>query len=160
MAVSEDGGKSWVPLSKFAESAMDEDDKTSTEEYLFLQGQLDLFGVLCNGRNEYRYASTHSRTLSHTNTRTYAHAHTHTHTHTHTLTHTCARAHTHTASSSSPRRRGTSHGTSALPVRDRRICRGASNPSAHSTYTEIILIHPACLCFCASRDPHSLHLLS
>jgi hypothetical protein len=54
MAVSKDGGKSWELLSKFAESAMDEDDTTSTPEYLFLQGQLDLFGVLCNGRNERR----------------------------------------------------------------------------------------------------------
>jgi hypothetical protein len=104
MAVSQDGGKSWVPLSKFAESAMDEDDKTSTEEYLFLQGQLDLFGVLCNGRNEYRYASIHSRTLTHTNTRTHAHTHTHTQTHTYartrarprTLTHTHTHTHTYT----------------------------------------------------------------
>mmetsp|Transcript_19552 Transcript_19552/g.58269 ORF Transcript_19552/g.58269 Transcript_19552/m.58269 type:complete len:2305 (+) Transcript_19552:63-6977(+) len=51
MAVSTDGGVKWCRLREFVETAMDEDDTTSSPEYLFLQGQLDLFGVLCNGRN-------------------------------------------------------------------------------------------------------------
>ena len=38
------------PLNKFAESALDEDDSTSTPEYLFLQRQLELYGNLCLGR--------------------------------------------------------------------------------------------------------------
>lgn len=64
MAVSLDGGRSWELLSKFAEiggderlferKAMYDDEKKSMEKFLFLQGQLDLFGVLCNGRNEDR----------------------------------------------------------------------------------------------------------
>ena len=38
-------------LYDFAKSALDEKDETSTEEYLFLQRQLELFGNLCKGRN-------------------------------------------------------------------------------------------------------------
>ena len=41
-----------IPLETFALSALDEDDRTSSEEYLFLQRQLDLFGKLCLGRME------------------------------------------------------------------------------------------------------------
>lgn len=51
--VSLNGGKTWMSMRKFAESAMDEDDRTSAPEYLFLQGQLDLFGTLCKGRNRH-----------------------------------------------------------------------------------------------------------
>lgn len=39
-------------LAKFAASALDEDDTTSTPEYLFLQRQLELYGNLCLGRHE------------------------------------------------------------------------------------------------------------
>jgi len=44
--------KDEVPLETFALSALDEDDRTSSEEYLFLQRQLELFGKLCLGRME------------------------------------------------------------------------------------------------------------
>ena len=39
-------------LAQFARSALDEDETTSTPEYLFLQGQLELYGNLCLGRHE------------------------------------------------------------------------------------------------------------
>ena len=43
----------WIPLRTFAASALDEDDETSTKEFLFLLKQLELFGKLCSGRNEH-----------------------------------------------------------------------------------------------------------
>eukprot|EP00040_Diaphanoeca_grandis_P037640 m.247298 g.247298 ORF g.247298 m.247298 type:complete len:2916 (-) comp33854_c0_seq10:851-9598(-) len=39
-----------VLLTDFVKSALDEDDNTSSPEYLFLQRQLELFGNLCLGR--------------------------------------------------------------------------------------------------------------
>ena len=51
--VSQNG--SWndtTTLAQFARSALDEDDTTSTPEYLFLQRQLELYGNLCLGRHE------------------------------------------------------------------------------------------------------------
>ena len=53
VVVSTDNAKSWVPLEKFVESAMDERDDTSTPEYLFLDRQLELFGKLCLARCDY-----------------------------------------------------------------------------------------------------------
>lgn len=53
VTVSLDGGKTTTLLRSFCATAMDEDDSTSTPEYLFLQGQLDLFGTICRGRNAY-----------------------------------------------------------------------------------------------------------
>ena len=40
------------PIDAFAASAQDEDDSTSTIDYLFLQQQLELFSDLCLGRDE------------------------------------------------------------------------------------------------------------
>ena len=39
-----------VEMNKFVASALDEDDQTSTPDYLFLQRQLELYGNLCLGR--------------------------------------------------------------------------------------------------------------
>lgn len=55
VSISMDGGSRWEPLVKFVESAMDEDDSTSTPTFLFLQKQLELFGKLCLGRNTYAW---------------------------------------------------------------------------------------------------------
>lgn len=41
-----------LTLTEFARSALDERNETSTDEYLFLQHQLRLFGDLCLGRHE------------------------------------------------------------------------------------------------------------
>eukprot|EP00051_Salpingoeca_urceolata_P021905 m.350050 g.350050 ORF g.350050 m.350050 type:complete len:1958 (+) comp19886_c0_seq3:2025-7898(+) len=53
--VSVSGGKSsdWMSLVKFSEveGAMDDDDVTSSDNFLFLQKQLRLFSKLCVGRN-------------------------------------------------------------------------------------------------------------
>lgn len=43
-------GSQSITLEDFALSALDEVDGTSSEEYLFLQRQLELFGKLCQGR--------------------------------------------------------------------------------------------------------------
>eukprot|EP00050_Salpingoeca_kvevrii_P002520 m.196116 g.196116 ORF g.196116 m.196116 type:complete len:2530 (-) comp10628_c0_seq6:379-7968(-) len=43
----------WIPLREFCHSAMDEDDSTSTREFLFLQKQFDLFDSLAAGRNQH-----------------------------------------------------------------------------------------------------------
>eukprot|EP00040_Diaphanoeca_grandis_P037642 m.247377 g.247377 ORF g.247377 m.247377 type:complete len:2902 (-) comp33854_c0_seq12:229-8934(-) len=40
-----------VMMNDFVQSALDEDDSTSTPEYLFLQRQLELYGNLCRGRH-------------------------------------------------------------------------------------------------------------
>lgn len=39
-------------MNEFVHSALDEDDQTSTPEYMFLQRQLELYGNLCLGRNQ------------------------------------------------------------------------------------------------------------
>jgi hypothetical protein len=54
------------PLHTFAASALDEDDSTSTPEYLFLQRQLELYGNLCLGRHEQniRYITVEHRHLT------------------------------------------------------------------------------------------------
>lgn len=49
---TENGRGEWVPLVDFVQSAMDEDDSTSTKEFLYLQKQFNLFNMLCAGRNE------------------------------------------------------------------------------------------------------------
>ena len=46
-------GRAWEPLHVFAQSAMDDDDATTSRTYNFLEKQLDLFGKLCLGRQEY-----------------------------------------------------------------------------------------------------------
>lgn len=51
-------------LAQFAHSALDEKDDTSTEEYLFLQRQLELFGSLCKGRNEANIKSITAKELT------------------------------------------------------------------------------------------------
>ncbi|XP_077987360.1 inositol 1,4,5-trisphosphate-gated calcium channel ITPR1-like [Glandiceps talaboti] len=44
--VSTDNGKRWTPLPEFAADV-------TSEQFLFLDHQLDLFGKLCHGRNDY-----------------------------------------------------------------------------------------------------------
>eukprot|EP00117_Sycon_ciliatum_P048000 scpid3078/ scgid34229/ Inositol 1,4,5-trisphosphate receptor type 1; IP3 receptor isoform 1; Type 1 inositol 1,4,5-trisphosphate receptor len=49
MEVSVDGGASWKPLAKFASKGGDDE----RNPYIYLEHQLDLFGKMCYGRNEY-----------------------------------------------------------------------------------------------------------
>eukprot|EP00039_Didymoeca_costata_P001936 m.56376 g.56376 ORF g.56376 m.56376 type:complete len:2661 (+) comp11036_c1_seq1:86-8068(+) len=51
VVVSVDNQRTWVPLDKFASSGKKE--LWKNREYKFLEQQLDLFGQLCLGRNEY-----------------------------------------------------------------------------------------------------------
>jgi inositol 1,4,5-triphosphate receptor type 1 len=50
--VRENDQDAGVEMNKFVASALDEDDQTSTPDYLFLQRQLELYGNLCLGRME------------------------------------------------------------------------------------------------------------
>ncbi|KAL8600023.1 hypothetical protein ACOMHN_057792 [Nucella lapillus] len=47
--VSTNNGRTWKELTAFAQENMGDDD----EAYLFLERQLELFGMLCHGQNDY-----------------------------------------------------------------------------------------------------------
>ena len=49
--ISVDGGRNFMPLAHFAQSAFDDNDGDDDPAYTYLETQFDLFGKLCAGRN-------------------------------------------------------------------------------------------------------------